>query len=383
MSHSSRPRFAEPVQPASASRSGRSFACQARTGLLALLAFGTTSLLAAPADDIREAQRMYQAGRLQPALEKVESALKVVPKDAQGRFLKGLIFTEQRRTQEAIVMFNALTEDFPELPEPYNNLAVLYASQGNYERAKAALELAIHTHPTYATAHENLGDIYAQLASRAYDRALQLDKSNSGALSKLNLVKELFSANRPARPAGSATASAASKASTPVPTASAPPAATVAAPAAPVTAAPTPAAPTAVAAAPAAATAPSATAPATAPSAASASGKADIEATVQAWAKAWAARDVPAYLAFYAPDFNPQDGLSRAEWQKQRDERISRAKSIEVGVTMVRVDITGNEATAVFRQRYRSDITKSDSTKTLRMVKNGDRWQIRSERSGG
>src|SRR5690349_23655049 len=147
---------------------------------------------AAPADDLREAQRLYTQGKQAPALEKVDAFLKAQPRDPQGRFLKGLILTEQKRTAEAIQVFTGLTEDFPELPEPYNNLAVLYASQGNYDKAKSALELAIHTHPSYATAHENLGDIYAQLASRAYDRALQLDKSNTTAQTKLSLVKQLF-----------------------------------------------------------------------------------------------------------------------------------------------------------------------------------------------
>ena len=120
---------------------------------------------AAPADDLREAQRLYSQGKQAPALEKVDAFLKAQPRDPQGRFLKGLVLTEQKRVPEAIQVFTGLTEDFPELPEPYNNLAVLYASQGNYDKAKSALELAIHTHPSYATAHENLGDIYAQLVS--------------------------------------------------------------------------------------------------------------------------------------------------------------------------------------------------------------------------
>ena len=102
---------------------------------------------------------------------------------------------------EAIQVFTGLTEDFPELPEPYNNLAVLYASLGNYDKAKSALELAIHTHPSYATAHENLGDIYAQLASRAYDRALQLDKNNTTAQVKLAMVKDIFVAPKSDGPA--------------------------------------------------------------------------------------------------------------------------------------------------------------------------------------
>ena len=63
----------------------------------------------------------------------------------KGRFLKGVILTEQNKTGEAIKVFTALTEDYPELPEPYNNLAVLYASQQQYDKSRQALELAIQT----------------------------------------------------------------------------------------------------------------------------------------------------------------------------------------------------------------------------------------------
>lgn len=156
-------------------------------GLHAAVAF------AAPADDLREAQKLYGQGKVQPALDKVEALLKAQPKDAQARFLKGLLLIDQKRVPEAIQIFTGLTEDYPELPEPYNNLAVLYASQGEYDKAKSALELAIHAHPSYATAHENLGDIYAQLASRAYERALQLDKNNATAQAKLATLKDLLS----------------------------------------------------------------------------------------------------------------------------------------------------------------------------------------------
>src|SRR5512139_4029568 len=164
-----------------------------------VLAFAGAAF-AAPADDLREAQKLYAQGRLQPAMEKVDAYLKAQPREPQGRFLKGLILTEQKKVNEAIQVFTGLTEDFPELPEPYNNLAVLYASLGNYDKAKSALELAIHTHPSYATAHENLGDIYAQLASRAYDRALQLDKNNTTAQVKLAMVKDIFVAPKSIAP---------------------------------------------------------------------------------------------------------------------------------------------------------------------------------------
>ena len=163
--------------------------------LLGLLCVSVSlGITAAPADDFKDASNLYQQGKLEQAMAKTNAGLAVQPKDAQGRFLKGLILTEQKKITEAIQIFTGLTEDYPELPEPYNNLAVLYAGQGNYDKAKAALELAIQTHPAYATAHENLGDTYAQLARRAYDKALQLDKTNVTAQSKLAVIKEMFSA---------------------------------------------------------------------------------------------------------------------------------------------------------------------------------------------
>ena len=82
---------------------------------------------------------------------------------------------------EATGVFLKLTEEAPELPEPYNNLAVIYAQQKQYDKAKAALEMAIRTHPSYAVAHENLGDLYAKMARQAYDRALQIDAGNASA----------------------------------------------------------------------------------------------------------------------------------------------------------------------------------------------------------
>ena len=142
------------------------------------------------ADEIQDANKLFKQGQLDQALSKVDTYLAAKPKDAQGRFLKGLIVNEQGKPMEAISIFTALTNDYPELPEPYNNLAVLYAGQGQYEKAKVALEMAIRTHPSYATAHENLGDIYAKMASQAYDRALQLDKSNADTRTKLALIQD-------------------------------------------------------------------------------------------------------------------------------------------------------------------------------------------------
>jgi tetratricopeptide (TPR) repeat protein len=371
----------------------------------AWLAIAGAIALAAPADDLKDAQKLYGQGKLQPALDKVEAFLKTSPKDPQGRFLKGLVLTEQKRTDDAIKVFSGLTEDYPELPEPYNNLAVLYASQGNYEKARAALELAIHTHPTYATAHENLGDIYAELASRAYDRALQLDKNNTSAQVKLAMVKDLFSAQKVASRAQAAKpgetpakpAPATEPAKQPPPVTPAEPAPASSKPGAgaqspeprkpPVVAANTP--PT-TPAKPAPAKSepvksePAKPAPASSkPAPAGGDAKAEVNAAIAQWAKDWSAKDVKGYLAHYAPDFELPGGESRDAWEKQRTERIERPKSIEVEAKVLSAEVSGNEATVKIRQSYKSDTLKSHTTKTLKLEKSGDRWLIKQERTGG
>src|SRR5881396_50474 len=166
-----------------------------RRGLTALCAAALCSALPARGDDLQDASKFLKAGQHSQALERVNKALKAKPRDPQARFLKGIIVTEQGNSKEAIEIFTKLTQDYPELPEPYNNLAVVYASQGQYEKARATLEQSIRTHPSYATAYENLGDVYTRLASQAYDKALQLDSSNSAAKNKLSLIRDLMSSD--------------------------------------------------------------------------------------------------------------------------------------------------------------------------------------------
>ncbi|WP_460894952.1 tetratricopeptide repeat protein, partial [Ramlibacter monticola] len=146
------------------------------------------------ADEYGDVNQLLRSGKLTEALNKADQYLAGKPKDPQMRFLKGVVLTEAGRPAEAIATFQKLTEDYPELPEPYNNLAVLYAGQGQFDKARASLEMAIRTNPSYATAHENLGDVYAKLASQAYSRALQLDSGNTAVQPKLALIRELFAA---------------------------------------------------------------------------------------------------------------------------------------------------------------------------------------------
>jgi Flp pilus assembly protein TadD len=142
--------------------------------------------------DLAEATRMIQEGQYALARVKIDAVLAGNAKNPQARFLRGVVQADQDEPDEALATFLALTEDFPELPEPYNNMAVIWAQRGQYEKARAALESAIASHPDYAIAHENLGDIYSRLAGAEYDRAVALDKINKSAQAKLVLIRQLY-----------------------------------------------------------------------------------------------------------------------------------------------------------------------------------------------
>ncbi|MFT7402137.1 MAG: tetratricopeptide (TPR) repeat protein [Hydrogenophaga sp.] len=291
----------------------------------------------AQADEYAEVNRLVRAGQLNEALVKIDQYLASKPRDPQMRFMKGVIQTESGKTVDAITTFSKLTEDFPELPEPYNNLAVLYAAQSQFDKARAALEMAIRTNPSYATAHENLGDVYAKLASQAYSKALQLDTNNTGVPPKLSLIRNVFS--------GTAIGKA-------------PPLAVMAAkPAAPATVAP---------AAPAV----------------TANGQSEVQAAVSAWAKAWSDRNMDAYLGAYAPAFVPAGGQNRRAWEADRTARIVPRSRIGVDVSDLSIDVKGNRATARFLQAYSSDTLNVSSRKTLELVRNGGRWLIVRESTG-
>ena len=315
------------------------------------------------ADDVEDAAKLLKSGQHQQALERVNKVLAGKPRDARARFLKGLIFAEQGNAKDATDVFLALTKDYPDLPEPYNNLAVIYASQGQYDKARGALEQSIRTHPSYATAYENLGDVYAKLASQAYDKALQFDSANPAAKNKLALVKELVGGSPPAKPVVVAAAPA-----------------TPAAPLAP--AATTP--PKEAAKAPAVVAAVEPAKPAAEKPAAPKAGNAEILDSVNAWAKAWSAKDVDGYLAFYGKEFKTPGGEARADWEKSRRQRISAPKTISVTVDAPKVSISADgRASVTFRQGYRSDVIKTaTTTKTLVLAKTDGRWLIQQERVG-
>jgi tetratricopeptide (TPR) repeat protein len=349
----------------------------------------TALLLAwtAAAADPARISALIEQGKLDEALSVTEQELAANAGDVTLRFLKGLIMTRMNRLDEAADVFQALTDDHPELPEPYNNLAVVYAAKGDFERARQSLQKAINTHPSYATAHENMGDIYAKMASQAYNQALELNEDNPTAKAKLSLINNLFSLPAPAAPTQVAAAPATEPQQQrepdpqpdpqpepqpqpepePAPAAEPEPA-VVEAQAAPAAPQPAPAE-----------SAPPAAAPAAADPAAAI---AEVRRAVDLWATAWSSRDFTAYARMYAADFTPPGGGSRKAWERSRQQRITRPAFIKVEVTDLEVTMLGGEhARAAFVQNYQSDTFSDSVKKTLLLKKSGDQWLITQEGS--
>jgi tetratricopeptide (TPR) repeat protein len=299
----------------------------------------TLALLCASAQaqtpSLKDIRGLVDRGELDAALESVQRYLASGANEQQGRFLQGVILTGQQRTDEAIEVFEALVRDHQDLPEPHNNLAVLYASRGDLDRARDALLQAIAIHPSYAIAHENLGDIYTRMAEIAYQRATELDDGNLTARNKLALLRDVTHLAVGATPA-------------PAPGAS-PAASTSAVPAVAATAS-----------------------------------RGVLLAAVQAWAGHWSGQDVEAYLGSYADDFVAPSGRSRAAWAAERRRRIASPRSISVAIDDFKVERASDRSARVsFTQTYTSETYRDRVGKRLDLVRDGEQWKIRRETSLG
>ena len=317
----------------------------------------------AHADEYSEVAQMTRDGKFVEALNKADAYLAGKPRDPQMRFLKGVAQKDAGKATEAIATFTKLTEDFPELPEPYNNLAVLYANQNQFDKAKSALEQALKTNPGYAIAYENLGDVYAKLSSQAYNKALQIEGTNPAITPKLAMARQLFNSNNGRIPPIGTSATVVPEKAAPV----APPA----------TPAPTPS-PTPSVQAPPAAKAPAVKTEDTQ----NPSGTKAVEDAIQKWADAWSDRNLKTYFSSYGKEFEPPGGAKRSAWENEREARIMGQSKISVRLEGLKVTISGNKAIAKFRQDYKADGLSVSSRKTLELTKYGEHWQITREAIG-
>lgn len=289
------------------------------------------TISAAPLQDELLKPRLNQKTSSSASPQPVETAgAGELNDDIRAQFAKGVAYAEANQREEAIAVFTQMIETHPTLPEPYNNLAVIYADQGNYEKAQKLLERVIKIRPDYATAQENLGDIYLKRAAEAYGKTLQLDVGNQRAQTKRQQASNLVASFADAKPA----------ADTPSPS-------------------PTPA---------------------------RQAKNGDVGTVHQVtlaindWLRAWENRDMDAYLASYTNDFVGQNEASHTTWVKSRTARITGASSISVDYSKLKVILErGNTAKATFLQSYRSDSYQDRTQKTLMLKKVDGKWLISQE----
>ena len=303
-------------------------------------------LVAAPSfASLERARELAEQGDPEGALQLVERVLERDADDAAGLFLQGVLLVETRKAADAKSVFSRLIELRPDLPEPYNNLAVIQAAEGDYQDAVATLRKSLQTHASYRTAYDNLTKIYSQLASDAYGQALEAEASPRSDVVELVLLGTL---GLPA-PVGEPRAEGQIAATEP---------SAVGGPDAPGMDAPL------------------------APEAPTATDGESVARAVEAWRAAWQAQDVDAYLGSYAAGFRPADGTSRDTWSDQRRERLGAPTFIRV--TLAFLDeprIEGDTAEIRFLQSYESNTFRDRVAKTLVLTWEDGDWKILEERA--
>ena len=359
-----------------------------------LLAAALIGMHAAPAlaSDLPAVQKLIERRDFRQALAKVNQHLALRPDSLDGRFYKGVILAESYETQQAISIFSQLIKDAPQMLEAYNNLAVLYARQHDYDQARATLEAALKVDPAFSAVTANLRNTYGRLAKQAYDKALGQESYTPGAGKSLVMLSQL----RAPSPAGdkgqdqvAAKLSAALQPPVPVVVSAPAPVQVVQAPPASAPARVSAAAPTPVPAPASVAEAKKTVAaeprkPAAAeskPQLALSAREREVKQAVEAWAEAWMRKDMKAYLAAYASDLKLPGKLSRKEWERERTKRIKdRKDSIQITLDKLDIEIQDGVATARFLQRYKSGRLVESTNKTLTLARQGGKWRIRSER---
>jgi tetratricopeptide (TPR) repeat protein len=293
-------------------------------------------------EELQDVKALLQEGKLTEAMVKTNKLMESRPADPAVQFVKGLILSEQKKTGEAIETFSKLTLEHPDLPEPYNNLGVLFAANGQFEKARVALETALKLNPKYATARENLGDLYLQAALQSYSDLARDEGESKGLKAKLKGVRGTLGLplNGPAAQSKNASASLAS-AETRNP-------------------------------------------------ANAASNKQFpqqerevVLKVVDQWVRAWSAKDLKTYFLFYSDDFRPPQGETRAQWESERRLRIGNKNQIDIQVLSPSVTIEGNNAVVNFQQIYVAGKISSNVQKSLTLKNEAGTWKILQEKSDG
>lgn len=366
----------------------------------------TNPTTASSSPAIEQSLKLSQQGNHQEALAKINTFLAQQPHLPSAQLTKGIILSNKGDKTAAKAIFQSLMKSHPERPEAFNNLAVIYSEEGNFPQAIETLQQAFQTHPSYAQVHVNLKELYATLASQAYNKALDLSATEQGPnLAMINQTPTIQGNNsapivvaspkQPVKVAALENVKAEPqpvkqtepKEETPVAVVSA------AEPKAemPVKAKEKPivvavSEPTVVSAATEKAPVKEQTnaAPEAPKLEKEALPESEVLAHINNWAEAWSNKNHAGYVNSYTALYRPNAKLNHQQWVKQRAQRLSKPKFIRVELDQINIKmLRDNLAEARFNQHYQSDNYKDAVKKRLMLVKVDDQWKISLERSLG
>ena len=299
--------------------------------LLSAIVFLAFTTISFAQTDINEIKLLLKNGKYKIAENIINGAIEENLNNPEILFYKGIIETNLGKTNQAIDTFRGLTERFPELPEPFNNLAVLYAEKGQFRLAKEILEQAIKTNPSYLTAHINLGDIFTKMASEAYNKALEIDKSNNIAITKLSMITQLFNYNPNTKNTVIDSVNAKKEVKN--------------------------------------------------TKLSKKELKKVILNSIENWKTAWESKDVESYFDSYSSNFIYPNNMTKSQWQKYRTNRILPKKIISISISNIKFKFKKEKIIATFTQNYKSGRLNQTSNKNLTFVAESGQWFIVEETS--
>ena len=311
-------------------KSNKKTGTQFRNLLVVSILLMFTNILIAESN-IEKIKLLLKQGKYENAESIIKETIEYNLNNPEILFYRGIIQTNLGKTNQAIDTFRDLTERFPELPEPFNNLAVLYAEKGQFRLAKEILEQAIKTNPSYLTAHINLGDIFTKMASEAYNKALEIDKSNNIAITKLSMITQLFNYN----PNTKNTIIDSVKPKEQVKITKLP--------------------------------------------------KKELRKiilnSIENWKTAWESKNMEDYFDSYSSTFIYPNNMTKSEWKKYRANRILPKKIINISISNIKFKFEKEKIQTTFTQNYKSGRLNQTSNKILTFVGENERWLILEETS--
>lgn len=276
------------------------------------------------ASTIQDLQLLIDQNLFAPAAVTGDQLLVEQPDNARIQFLTAYAYQMDKQIDKAKKLYESLIKDYPELPEPRNNLAMIYLANGNIDKASQLLIDALNTNPSYSTAYANLGRIYRGIASETYRQAVS--ESNEFEVPPPKIELMALSNLSSIDPLTIVTQSSAS----------------------------------------------------------SVVNIANVQTLlieqVASWAKAWEEKNIAAYISFYSSDHRP-GFKNHKDWVEHRRRRIMRPGDIEVTVGDIEIRAQGENRVIIdFEQTFDSPNYSDKVLKRLSFRRIGSKWKITDER---